>query len=327
MRLEYPDFWQKNGVMPMLLWPLSQLYLFFGMIRKIFSRPQRLGKFVICVGNVTVGGTGKTQMIKWIAEKLVAKNISVVILTKGYGSSCRSPVLVAGNSTAKEVGDESLELSSIAPVIASSDRLKARSLIEQMNPSVILVDDGLQNYSFIKDFSILMLDPTRSVGNGKIIPSGPLREKMDSALSRVDMVVSAGDEQIKDYRLLQKIFASKARFFKASINLFPEHDLQMPYIAFCGIGNPEKFFSSLEKNGYKLIEKIRYPDHHYYSSKELQDLVAKAQSYGAKLITTAKDYTKIPNNLGVLVAYAKLDFGGEEDNVFTIIENEIFKKN
>lgn len=318
MRLNYPYFWQKKrSVISWLLLPFSSIYLFLTKLRYDNARLERIGKFVICIGNSTVGGTGKTQLIKKIAGYLQDRNKSFVIVTKGYGSKLKHAVQVHGNHKPIEVGDESLELLSSGPVIAAKKPGYAARLIEQMGADIVLVDDGLQNPNFIKDLSILTIDPQRAIGNGRIIPAGPLREYIKDSLAKVSAIVIAGNEPVSDFGLIQKISHSKLPFYKARI--VPVRKSAPPpkgkFIAFCGIGNPDKFFSMLAGIGYEIAEQVVFSDHHHYSIADLDYLYDLTDQYDAKLVTTRKDYVKIPYDEEIEVVDVTLDFG-DDDTVF-----------
>lgn len=320
--MNYPYFWQTNSILSYLMIPFSWIFKLLTYIRYKKAKPLRVGNYVICVGNVTAGGTGKTQLIKWLANYLSAQEVDFVIITKGYNSKLNEATFVTSNHNAEEVGDESLELLKVGKVIASPSIIKANTLIDQTNAKVILVDDGLQNPNFIKDMSILLVDPMRGNGNGRIIPAGPMREEFSNGAARADIIISVGDDTNMNPKLKQLIEQSEKPYIKAAIKPSSVIDHNKKYIAFCGIGNPDKFFTSLNDEGLNVIEKISFADHHNYSNKDLGHLHQLADENNAELITTRKDYVKLPEHKNINVLDVELDFGKD-----TAILQQMLQKN
>lgn len=320
--MNYPYFWQTNSIISYLMIPFSYIFQGITYLRKIMANPSRIGHYVICVGNVTAGGTGKTQVIKWLGKYLNREGIDFVIVTKGYNSKLKKPTLVTSNHTACEVGDESLELLTIGKVIASPKIKDATDLISQTNAKIILVDDGFQNPNFIKDTSILVIDTMRGMGNGRIIPAGPMREHFVAGASRADILISVGNEINNTPEVIELIGQSGKPHFQAMIKADINIDTSKKYIAFCGIGNPEKFYNSLDLKGLNVIERISFPDHYTYSNADLDKLNKLADNINAHLITTRKDYVKIPSTMRVKVFDVGLDFGKNEHEVQAILKRE-----
>jgi tetraacyldisaccharide 4'-kinase len=262
---------------------------------------------------MSVGGTGKTQAVIWLARLLEKQGIDFVIISKGYGSKLKSAVLVNDYDDPLNVGDEALLLKQYGRVIASPKVTSAIPLLERLNPDVIIVDDGMQNSGFFKDFTILTIDPLKGNGNGLIFPAGPLRENPHLAISRADLVLMIGNKECQDTALLDAIKSSGKPFHHGRIkkaNLFSRNK---EYIAFTGIGNPEKFFSLLREYKIKVVEEISYPDHYNYPYTEMQKLARKARQGGYALITTRKDYVKIPPDYDIQFLDIKLDFENESE--------------
>lgn len=311
LKLLYPKFWQTTGVLCYLLRPFSQIYLLLSWIRKLISPLSFFEAKVICVGNVTVGGTGKTQVVIWLAKFLQKNNISFVILTKGYGSNLKNATLVSKNHQARDVGDESILLSKYGQVVAAKKPIEAIEIINKLKPKIIISDDGLQNPSFYKDFIIVTVDGTRFFGNGCIIPAGPLREHVSSALSNCHAIIVVNSSNRRNLELdnfTAKTFA--ATIAQENQDIISDKN----YYAFTGIGNPERFFDILTSCGINIDKVKIFPDHHNYLCSEIEQLVDEARDLNLVLITTRKDYVKIPA--------AFLNYDIKCFDVELIIENE-----
>ncbi len=331
-KLLYPKFWQQRSLLAYFILPLSLFFMALTDLRKIFARPIKLNAFTVIVGNTTVGGTGKTPMIKFIASYLAVQNISFVIICKAINTS----------NTLKEAffadeqflnpdicGDEAVELSKVGKVIVTPNIHAAQKLLvcSSLNPKIILIDDGLQNPNIIKDFSILMIDQQRLLGNGFILPAGPLRESFASSLSKSSAIVLLGVSEgfeLPNFLLKESV---QVPIFKAHFkcNNLSDTDKILKYHAFCAIGNPDKFFNYLEKNNLNITDKISFPDHHSYSLHEILNLYEKANSAGAQLITTEKDAVKLKNyinkfNIRIVKVSVQLD---DQDAFLKLLENKI----
>ena len=308
IKLVYPKFWSKNGVLPILLTPFSWIYQLLTIIRKLFAKPIRLNAKVICIGNISVGGTGKTQIVELLAKHYKQQNKNILIITKGYGSSLKRAKLVNETDLASNVGDESILLSQFAPVIAAKKIQYSLPLIKELKPEIIIFDDGLQNPNFIKDCKIIVIDNQRAIGNGRIFPSGPLREKTNSALSGCDAVIMIGDNDCSDFQLIKNITDHNKPIFKASIKLLSKINKDTEYFAFSAIGNPDKFFNTLINNGAKIKQTKQFPDHHQFSQQEISKLKNIAKKHDYTLITTKKDYVKIKETKNIECALVDINF-------------------
>jgi tetraacyldisaccharide 4'-kinase len=288
-----PKFWKKsNSIISKLLLPFSYLYLFLRWIAQLISCPYISQKFIICVGNITIGGNGKTPTVCFLASYFQALGLKVVIASRGYKGQEKSIKKVMLNDNPILVGDEALILAKFAPCYIGKDKKKLISTIEIIeNPEIIIMDDGLQSFSIKKDFEILVIDGLRGFGNNKIIPAGPLREKVYSRLNTVNHIIFIGD----DLTGIKSSLKENAQITQGWLKpLNPQSDITLNYIAFSGIGNPEKFFLTLRDSNYNLIQTIAYPDHYYYRPKDLEYLDNLSRVNNTKLITTVKDAVKLP---------------------------------
>lgn len=265
--------------------------------------------YVICVGNATIGGTGKTQLVKWLVQKL-QNEYKIVVITKAYGVNLQESVWV-DNKSAAQVGDESKLLSAYAQVIAAPNPASAIELVKEYQPEIIIFDDGMQNPSFHKDLIILTINATRGFGNGRIIPAGPLRQPIKSAISQADISIFIGHASCDAE---QELFEKKP--FKALIDA-KNIDLVKEYFAFAGISNPESFFELLKQNGVVVKMFRSFPDHYNYREKDLHELLEAAKSHNLELLTTEKDYVKIGDKIEKL-NYLPVDlkFEAQEEQQF-----------
>lgn len=305
--MKAPRFWERRGVAAQILRP-------FGLItRYITARRMRyagesVGVKVICVGNASVGGAGKTQVVMDILARLQGHPFA---LTRGYGGSLEGPVLVRrGWHTAVDVGDEALLLAEAAPTIKSHNRVAGARLALAEGATTIVMDDGLQNPYLHKDLSLLVIDGGYGFGNGFLLPAGPLREPVLSAAERCNAAVLIGDDETGALHQLPP----KMPVFRAS--LLPDCGTPLgrsAVIAFAGIGRPDKFFRSVLSLGAELVSCHAYPDHYVYDTYDATKLLEEAASKGAKLVTTAKDFVKLPTDLkaACLVVYAHLVWENE----------------
>lgn len=322
IKLIYPKFWAKDHILSYLLLPFSLVYMCLQIIRRIFAKAIRLDAKVICVGNVTVGGTGKTQIVAWLASQLSKKKHKILIVTKGYGSNLKGAKIVKKSDLAADVGDESVLLREYAEVLAAKNIKAALPIIKELKPEIIIFDDGLQNPNFIKDFSILVIDADRGLGNEKIMPAGPMRENFDLALNRSDIVITVGNQGNCNLSLNDLLQDIKKPRFQATIKLKSKLDKSKKYYAFSAIGNPDRFYQSLKQQGLEIIETKSFPDHHNYSAEEIRELRAYAKKHKYSLITTAKDYTKILDQADIICTKIDLDFD-QEKKILELISKDI----
>lgn len=314
-----PRFWydQKLSVLSLLLTPVSWIY---GLIHTILlgsAKPWQSPIPVLCVGNLTVGGHGKTPTALSICHILKSYNKSVHFISRGYKGSLNGPILVNLTShSAVEVGDEPLLLSEVAPTWVSANREAGIRLAHKMGAEIIIMDDGFQNQSIKKDLSIVVIDGEVGFGNGNLIPAGPLREEINVGLSRASAVVIIGEDRKNLKSTISKISTQNLKkplkiltaHLKSDIDSTSFHKEKV--LAFTGIGRPEKFFNTLIKLGYDIVVKKSFSDHHHYTEKELANLQKMAKIKNARLITTSKDYVRltISQQQGISVLPVKLDW-------------------
>jgi tetraacyldisaccharide 4'-kinase len=289
-----PEFWDhKHGSMaaPLarsLLTPLSWLMVLAGRARQRRVTPVHAPVPVICLGNVTLGGTGKTPLALALVSCLHEKTQNPFFLSRGYGGKLRGPVMVdPARHNACDVGDEALLLAKATPTIVAHDRVAGAQFAAAKGASLIIMDDGFQNPHLAKDVSLLVMD-AHGLGNGRVFPAGPLREHVRDALARADAIIFMGDGEMKTSTDLPVLRATL-------IN--PETPPAGPLLAFAGIGRPQKFFAALRAHGADLVQEIAFADHHAFSATQITRLQSWAAAENATLVTTDKDYVRLPEPL------------------------------
>lgn len=303
MRLEEPGWWygEAPDVRARLLAPLGALYGWVARARCQRRKPYRSRLPVICVGNFTAGGTGKTPLAIAVAKLLIARGVTPAFLTRGYGGSEAGPVWVEdGQGAARRFGDEPLLLARVAPTLVARDRAAGALAIEASGRKVgaIVMDDGLQNGSLAKDLSIAAVDGVRGLGNGEVIPAGPLRAPLEFQLGLVDAIVVR--EPAQDGAAAASVHERMRRSFPGPVlaaRVGPSGDTgwfaSRPVVAFAGIANPQRFFALAEGLGARVQERVSFSDHHAFSRADAERLLALAQAKACDLITTEKDWVRL----------------------------------
>lgn len=288
--------WRGRSALNLLLLPLSVVYFISHMINfYLLSIKRRVQAYVICIGNASAGGSGKTPFAMELGALLQSRGLKVAFVSSGYGAAkkIREAVLVRSDSLASEVSEEGLMLSKLAPTVVCNNRVKACVMASHMGVDVIIMDDGFQNGCIHQDLKILIIDQA-AMGNGLMIPAGPMREPLYTAMHRADVIVQVEHEFDKDFTPHPKADL----IMKTDISLPEECSVESTYNAFCGIGAPDKFFASLRNKGLKLGKCITFPDHHLYKEEEIEEMLSE----NVKLITTSKDAIKIPSKfLGSII--------------------------
>jgi tetraacyldisaccharide 4'-kinase len=287
--LRAPEFWSRAGLVADLLAPLGWAYGAVATARRRVAHPQRLGVPVICVGNVTAGGAGKTPVVLSLAALLRARGRAPHILSRGYGGSLRGPSRVdPAKHSARDVGDEPLLLAAAAPTWIGADRLASARAAIAAGADILLLDDGFQNPSLAYDLSLIVIDGGYGFGNGRVMPAGPLREPVAAAVERASAAVVIGASA-------RHIALGALPVLGAQLVPLAADDLKAARVlAFAGIGRPEKFFATLREFGANLIETRAFPDHHAFAGFELTSLETLARTNRASLVTTEKDWVRLP---------------------------------
>ncbi len=321
--MKTPNFWKSDTITSKLLYPFGYIYNFATQHRVSKKSIYKSKLPIICVGNINVGGTGKTPTCLAIADILAANGKKISFLSRGYKSK-QKYVFVDVNHTANDVGDEPLLLMEKAPVVIAPNRIIGAKMIENTDTDIIIMDDGFQNPSLFKDFSVIVIDGEAGFGNGKIFPAGPLRETIETGIKRTNAVIIIGNDNFEIKNKIKKL--SNIPVINAAIiekeNNFNNKDV----IAFAGIARPEKFYKSLKKSGANIIKTFNFPDHHQFSNKEIKSITEQANKLKAVPVTTKKDYVRLENIHKDNIQYLDIELKLDTTELKDIIENAIFKK-
>ena len=296
--MRQPAFWNKQaGFGSAVLGPAAALWAWGARRRIRRGKWRRAGVPVVCVGNLVVGGAGKTPMAAAIAQRLAEAGMAPHIIARGYGGTETGPLRVKHRAHhASRVGDEALVLAAIAPTWVSRDRAAAAGLAVESGAEAVVLDDGHQDPSIARDFSLLAVDAAAGFGNGRVLPAGPMRERVADGLARADLVGLVGSP------------AERARFIEAwggkiGIPIAGAQLKPLPVgidwsevraVAFAGIGRPEKFFATLRGLGAEIAKAIPLSDHQPLSDRLLIRLERQARAHSAQLVTTEKDAARLP---------------------------------
>ena len=309
--MQAPKFWYQKAALA--AWALSPLGWIYGCTTaaRVKKRGLHAQVPVICVGNLNIGGTGKTPFVSDLAQRLLGAQI----VSRGYGGRVTGPVLVdLTRHTAADVGDEPLLLAAFAPTWVAKNRAAAVEASQASGARVILMDDGFQNATVSKDLSILVVDAKRGFGNGFCLPAGPLREPISAGLKRADLLVLIGTP-LDGATFLQR-YEITIPYVQANLQpLATGMTWQGARVmAFAGIGHPEKFFTSLRDVGANIIDSQALDDHQPLTESLMVRLSARAKAASAQLVTTEKDAVRLPKSWQgqVLTLPVRLQFLDEE---------------
>lgn len=297
-----------------IFFPLSIIYYLLFLLKKIQSNEKSFQTKIVCIGNCSVGGDGKTSTVLSLINLYKSRNIKVAVLLKGYKGKIKVPTQVnIVNHSAVDVGDEALLYVEHARTFISNDRLKGINfIITQFSPDVILIDDGLQDFRIKKDKSILVINGERGFGNGFLLPVGPLRQSPSSAMKLADIIIIVGDDKGNSLDAYKSNFKNKL-FLKAEITC-KKNQLDKNYFAFSGIGNNPSFINTLDTNNYNLTKIKSFPDHYYYTDNDIKNIKKYAIDNDLEIITTEKDWKRLntKQRLGINFLRISLEFSNDE---------------
>ncbi|HWM46544.1 MAG TPA: tetraacyldisaccharide 4'-kinase [Xanthobacteraceae bacterium] len=290
-----PAFWRSSTPLAQLLAPAALIYAAIADAR-MRRAGARAGVPVLCVGNFTVGGAGKTPSALTLAKLLLARSMKPFFLTRGYGGRARGPLLVQAGHTAAEVGDEALVLARLAPTIVAHDRAAGADAAVAAGANVIVMDDGFQNPALEKDFALVVIDGERGIGNGWVFPAGPLRASLDVQLAYADAILVMGGISSSTRQVMARARAGGIPVLTGQLVPDPQAVAALQgrkVLAYAGIGNPDKFLATLAASGIYVAEARRFADHHPFTPSEAKALLQVARRGGLTLVTTEKDMARL----------------------------------
>ncbi len=286
-------WWRKAGLASGLLAPVAACY---GAIaaRRMARQGARAGVPVLCAGNFTLGGAGKTPAAMMLAKMLQAAGERPFCLSRGYGGSLTGPKAVDAHAdTAAQVGDEALLLARVAPTIVARNRVAGAQSAIAGGASVVIMDDGLQNASLAKDFTLAVVDGRRGIGNARVFPAGPLRAPLTNQLQRTDALLVVGDgdgaRDVVAAAPALPVFHARLQADATAVTALQARRV----LAFAGIGDPDKFFATAAAAGIAVAERRAFPDHHRFTAEEAAELIMQAEHGGLALLTTEKDRARM----------------------------------
>lgn len=319
--MKAPQFWyEPNTWKAKFLYPLGYFYNLLTLLRGKLAKPQSYSCLTICIGNLNVGGTGKTPTTIALAQHFLKKGLQVHVVSRGYKGKFQGTFLVDPQKhKSDEVGDEPLLMSEFTSVWVSNKRKNGIAAAENAGAQIVLLDDGFQDPSFHKDFSLIVVDGEKGFGNKKCMPAGPLRENIVQGFKRADALVIVGQRIYKfdTFPTHLKIIHSTLKPIETGMNW-----KEGKYLAFAGIADPSKFFKTLRSLGANLIDCVALSDHQNLDGQVLKRLERKANSAHAQLVTTEKDAVRLSNifRKKVLSLPVRIEFDdkNELENLFNI---------
>ena len=287
--MKTPKHWQTKNFLALTLFLPSCLYAFATWLRIKLTTPKKVKVPVICIGNLTAGGSGKTPVSISIAKMLKQAGKSPYFISRGYGGNLSDVEVDVNLHSPIEVGDEPLLLTKEAPVIVNHKRYEGAKKAIAEGADIIIMDDGFQNPALYKNKSFLVIDGNVGLGNMFPIPAGPMREFFSQGKKRAHAVIILGEDKTN----IADKFSDLPVFYGDIVEQNPQIK-NKNIVAFAGIGRPQKFYDSLKKCGLNIVKTFDFPDHHLYKNDDIKKIVETAENLGAEIFTTSKDFVKIP---------------------------------
>ncbi len=311
MILEKPKFWdQKISIYSILLFPLTVFVLLFIFLKKMVIKPIKFKIPIICVGNIYVGGTGKTPVSILLANELTKLGHKPVILKKYYRSHRDEHDLIRAN---------------YSNLILDRDRMNGIKKAEKANYDAVILDDGFQDYKINKDLNIICFNENQLIGNGLVLPSGPLRENLKS-LNNAHIILINGAKNIEFEKKILNINRNIEIFYTTYNPINMEQFKNKKLLAVAAIANPNNFFNLIKSHNLKIEKELVYPDHYEFSEKEIKNIIHEAKINNYHIIMTEKDYFKFKSNEINSLNYLKISLKVENYEKFIKKIKKIYDK-
>jgi tetraacyldisaccharide 4'-kinase len=298
VKLKTPSFWYgKAHAIEYALIPLSGLYRLGYEIHQSMTQAQNFDIPILCIGNINAGGTGKTPSALALMDTIKKHQIAYnpFFMSRGYGGGEFGPLFVDPQThTAWNTGDEPIILAQAAPTVVAGNRAQGILFAMHRRADLILMDDGLQNPHIKKDIRFVVINGDMGFGNGRMLPAGPLREPLSRGLKKADAFILIGE----DKRNVRSLLPADKPLFTSTLRPRDHIHVNRRYVAFAGIGYPEKFYNFLRAYGADIAETVDFPDHYPYNEDDIKMLNFKAINHSAELITTEKDFIRLPKSPG-----------------------------
>ena len=297
---ETPLFWyEKPGLKAWLLWPFAAIYGRVAAINMLAKPTAQVGVPVLCIGNFVAGGGGKTPTAIALAGSVLSRGFNLGFLSRGYGGRVSTATLVdTGKHNASDVGDEPLLLAEIAPTVVSADRIGGAKQLIEHGCNFIIMDDGFQNPKLLKDYCLIVVDARRGIGNGFVMPAGPLRARLKDQIGKADSILAIGTGNGAD-SIIRDTARSARPVYTGNLVVRNKPQWKGKWILpFAGIADPEKFYTSLREVGADIAQISSFGDHHYFTDDEAKEFLDRAKLMKAQLVTTAKDHVRLKGRSG-----------------------------
>lgn len=324
MAIDAPSFWwTRPDWRAATLQPIAAIYAVIAGRRLRHAKREKVCPPVLCIGNFTVGGSGKTPVAIAFAQAAKALGLSPGILSRGHGGNIKAPRIVdPRHDQALGVGDEPLLLARAATVAVTPDRAAGARLLERHGCDFLIMDDGFQSARIHIDYALMVVDARYGLGNGRVLPAGPLRARLSDQIDFTTALLLMGQGNATD-GVAQAASRAGKPIFRASVR--PRQDLAgRRFLAFAGIGHPQKFFDTATAAGGEVALSHTFADHHVYTDSELRELAVNAERNGLELVTTTKDAVRIgrekldallPGRVVVLEIEAVFDEAGAAEQI------------
>ena len=322
--MKTPKFWYiDNSISKYVLYPLTALWLLGNYINKVCTRPMKFNVPIICVGNLIAGGGGKTPLVIEICKYYKKKKVKVHVVYKAYKVNLYKKALkVKKNIFNSNIEDEASLISNYTDTWLCKKRIYGIEAAVRSGANLIILDDGYQDKSVIKDVNIIVSNQMQGNGNKKVIPAGPLREPLSLAVRKSDCIFFYGrkknfDENFQNYK--KYVFFGNIDYKLKNISTLKKKKT----IAFAGIAHPSNFFKLLSKNNFNVIEELSFPDHYRYTENDIEQILIKCKKSSAIPITTRKDFVKIPENLKKRFSVLDINVKFNKKSFFNFLNKKI----